>query len=73
MEFAVVPAPACADPRTISPMVPKKRKKPNHDGRANCKNCNNKILAPRPGLEPGTYGLTVLVSFNQQTRMKPEK
>ncbi|MCX6068021.1 MAG: hypothetical protein NT121_20090, partial [Chloroflexi bacterium] len=44
MEFAVVPAPACADPRTISPMVPKKRKKPNHDGRANCKNCNNKIL-----------------------------
>ena len=49
------------DPRTFSPMVPEvppKSKKPNRDGWAKCKNRNKKVLAPRPGLEPGTYGLT---------------
>ena len=37
---------------------PRKCKKPNREGRAKCKNNNRKILAPRPGLEPGAYGLT---------------
>ena len=32
--------------------------KPNRIGWAGCTN-RNRILAPRPGLEPGTYGLTV--------------
>ena len=32
--------------------------KPNRIGWAGCTN-RNRVLAPRPGLEPGTYGLTV--------------
>ena len=59
--------PPNTDHRTIAISIPKtsipapKCKKPNRDGWAKYKNRNKSVLAPRPGLEPGTYGLTGLI------------
>ena len=44
----------------LNPSQTRKSKKPNFKGWAN----RMVFLAPRPGLEPGTYGLTVRRSTN---------
>ena len=54
------------DPRTIgiaiSRMVPKKQKGPPQKMTQVYDALGEKYLAPRPGLEPGTCGLTVQVT-----------
>jgi hypothetical protein len=61
------PAPIYTDLRTFSPMapeVPPECKKPTPEDWLSARCVTTNSVAPRPGLEPGTYGLTVRRSTN---------